>query len=60
MSNVWISLFLAAGAAAWMYSKMGRRIGYGNDQSVWTIVAVTFVLVFAFAYTLLRFVLNLN
>lgn len=60
MSNTFISLFMAAGVAAWVYSKMGRRVGYGNNQSVWTIVAVTFVLVFAFFFTLLTFVVNIH
>lgn len=59
MSDVWISLFMAAGVAAWVYSKMGRRVGYGNSQNVWTLVGVSFVLVFAFFFTLLRYVINL-
>lgn len=60
MSNVLISLFLAAGAGAWAYAKLGRRVGYGNSQSVWLMVGVAFVLVFLFFITLLHYVIHLN
>jgi len=60
MSNTVISLMLAAGVAGWTYSKMGRRLGYSNAQSVWIVVAVAFVLVFVFLETLLHYVIHLN
>ena len=60
MSNWVIAFFLAAGAAGWTYSKMGKRIGYGNSQTVWGTIAVVFVLVFAFFVTLLHYVIHLN
>ena len=52
------SLLFAAGVAAFTYSKMGRRVGYGNQQNVWTIVGVSFVIALVFFYTLLAFVLH--
>jgi hypothetical protein len=52
------ALFFGAGAAAFVYTKMGRRIGYGNSQNVWLIVGVTFVLVTIVFYTLLAFVIK--
>jgi len=52
------SFFFAAGVAAFAYAKLGRRVGYGNQQSVWQIVAVSFVLALIFFYTLLAFVLH--
>jgi hypothetical protein len=44
----------AAGAAAFVYSKVGRRVGYGNNQSVWGVVTITFVIVFIFFLTVLH------
>jgi len=60
MSNVWISLFMAAGAAGWAYSKLGRRVGYGNTQNVWILTGAAFVFVFLFFITLLHYVLHLS
>ena len=42
-----------AGAAAFIYTKMGRRIGYGNEKNVWTVVGVTFVMTSIFFATIL-------
>lgn len=56
--NFFYSLLFAAGVAAFVYSKMGRRVGYGNQQSVWTIVGVSFVLALLFFYSLLAYVLH--
>ena len=52
------SLFFGAGVAAFAYTRMGRRVGYGNTANVWTIVGVVFVLTAIFFYTILKFVLN--
>jgi len=60
MSSALIAFFFAAGVAGWTYSKMGRRVGYGNTQNVTVIVAVAFVIAFLFFFTLLRFVLNMH
>ena len=60
MSDTLLSFFMAAGAAAFAYSKLGRRAGYGNTQSIWIIVGVSFVLTFLFFITLLKFVLHLH
>ena len=51
------SLFFGAGIAGVAYSKMGKRVGYGNQANVWMIVGVVFVLVTAFFYTVLEFLL---
>ena len=47
------SLFFGAGVAAFVYSKMGRRVGYGNTQNVTTIVLITFVLTTIVFYTIM-------
>lgn len=60
MSDSLISLFLAAGVSGWVYSKMASRVGAGNDKTLWTIVGVCFVFVFAFVWTLLHFVIHLH
>lgn len=58
MGNLLISLILAAGVAGFVYSKMGRRIGYGNEAMVWKMTLGALVVAFFVIYTLLRFVLN--
>lgn len=60
MSNFIIALFLAAGASAFMYTKSGARLGYGNAQKVWGMVALTFVLVFLVVIILLKTLVHLN
>lgn len=60
MSNVLLSLMMAAGIAAFVYSKMGPRLGYGNSQNVWVVVGVCFALVFLVMITLLKYVIKLN
>ena len=47
------SLFFGAGVAAFIYSKMARRTGSGNEKSLFTIVGVVFVLVTIVFYTVL-------
>ncbi|HET9174224.1 MAG TPA: hypothetical protein VFN56_02985 [Candidatus Saccharimonadales bacterium] len=60
MSNSLLALMLAAGVSGWVYSKMVRRFGEGNTKSLWTIIAVCFVLVFAFFWTFTRYVIHLH
>ncbi|HEX4773897.1 MAG TPA: hypothetical protein VH234_00035 [Candidatus Saccharimonadales bacterium] len=52
------SLFLGAGLAGFTYSRMGRRVGYGNTANVWTVVGVVFVIAAIVFYTVLKFILN--
>jgi hypothetical protein len=58
--NFLVSFFFGAGVAAFTYSKLGRRIGYGNQKDVWLIVGVAFVLSLIFFYTLMTFVLHIH
>jgi hypothetical protein len=52
------SLFFGAGVAAFSYTRIGRRAGYGNTQNVAIVTGVIFVLATGFFYTILKFVLN--
>ena len=45
------SIFFGAGVAAIAYTQLGKRVGYGNQANVWTIVGVVFVLVTIFFFT---------
>jgi hypothetical protein len=54
------SFFFSLGIAGFAYTKMGRRVGYGNAQSVWMLVAIAFVVSLIFFYTLTTFVLHLQ
>jgi hypothetical protein len=52
------SVFFGAGVAAFAYSRMGKRVGYGNPANVWMIVGVVFVITTIFFLTILKFVIN--
>jgi len=53
------SVFFGAGVASFAYTRMGRRVGYGNTQNVTLVVGIIFVLTAAFFYTVLKFILNI-
>jgi len=53
MSPIMLSIILSAGVGALVYSQIGKRIGYGNTQRVWTLVLGAFV--FAFIILMLTF-----
>lgn len=48
------AIFFGAGAGAFMYTKMGRRLGYGNAQNVWLVTGVSFVIGTIVFYTILN------
>ena len=52
------SIFFGAGVAAWVYSKLGRRIGYGNTQHIWVTVGVVFLLATAVFYSVFALLLT--
>ena len=54
-----LSLLVAAGVGGFAYSKLGRRVGYGNTKEVWIIVAVAFVLSYFFVFSLTHFLLHI-
>lgn len=60
MGNVLTSLFIAAGLAGLAYSKLGRRVGYGNSSSVWALVGIVFGLSFLVMIILLNTLVDLN
>jgi len=47
------SIFFGAGLAAFVYTKMSRRTGYGNAKPAWTITGVVFVIGTLFFYSIL-------
>ena len=51
--NLLFAIFFGAGVAAFAYSRMGRRVGYGNSANVWTVVGVVFVITTIMFYTIL-------
>jgi hypothetical protein len=53
------SVFFGAGVAAFAYTKVGRRVGYGNTQNVTLAVGAIFILVTAFFFTVLAFILHI-
>lgn len=48
-----ISAAFGAGVAAFAYSKLGRRVGYDNTQSIWVLIGVFFVIATAFFYSVI-------
>lgn len=47
------AIFFGAGVAAIAYTRLGRRVGYGNTQNVWTVVGVIFIITTIIFYTIL-------
>lgn len=45
------AIFFGAGVATFAYTTLGRRVGYGNSNYVWTIVGVVFVVTTIVFYT---------
>lgn len=53
------SIFFGAGAAAFVYTKMGSRLGYGNAQNVWVVTGVSFLIATIIFYTIFASVRSL-
>lgn len=51
--NLLFALFFGAGFTAWCYSRIGRRIGYGNTQNIFVTLAVIFVISTVVFFTIL-------
>jgi hypothetical protein len=60
MKNFWIAIAFSAGFTALIYSKFGRRIGYGNPQAIWTVMGIVAFMSFVFLYTMFVYVLHLT
>jgi len=58
MNNALYAFFFGLGVAGFVYSRMGRRIGYGNTQNVWVIVGISFVMATFFFYSLVAWVIH--
>jgi hypothetical protein len=52
------SLFFGAGVAAFAYTRVGRRVGYGNTQNVTVAIGAIFVITTAFFFVILAFLLH--
>jgi len=52
MSGVVVAFMFAAGVTAWVYAKIDRRDG-GNMQSSIIVAAITFILTFAVALSIM-------
>lgn len=58
--NLLYAIFFGAGAAAFVYAKFGRRLGYANSQNQMIVAGVVFVISSIFFYTILAFILPQN
>lgn len=56
--NFLYAIFFGAGVAGFAYTRLGRRVGYGNSQNVWLITGVAFVIATAVFYTIFAYILN--
>lgn len=50
--NLLYSIFFGAGVAGLAYTYLGKRVGYGNSQNVWTVVGVVFIIATIIFFTL--------
>lgn len=51
--NFLYSMFFGAGVTAFLYTRIGRRAGYGNTRDVTIIMSVIFVLSTAFFFSII-------
>lgn len=58
MTNLLYAIFFGAGVAAFAYTRLGRRIGYGNSTNVWTSIGVIFLISTAIFYTVFSYILS--
>jgi hypothetical protein len=57
--NLLYSIFFGGGVAGFAYTRIGRRVGYGNTQNVTVTIGVIFVLSTAVFFTVLTTLFNL-
>jgi hypothetical protein len=60
MSNFLVSLFFAAGVAGWAWAQLARRSGNANPGSTIIAAGGAGLIAFIFAFTLLKYVLNIS
>ncbi len=60
MKNFWIALAFSIGFSGVVYAKFGKRIGYGNPKTVWTVIGIIGFMSFLFMYTMFVYVLHLE
>lgn len=58
--NLLISIAFGAGVAAFAYSKLGRRVGYDNTQSIWVLIGVFFIIATVFFYSIVALLIPQN
>lgn len=58
MNNALYSLYFGLGVAAFVYSRLGRHIGYGNSKNVWLITGLSLLMALFFAYSFLTWVIH--
>jgi hypothetical protein len=60
LSDGAIGLFIAAACATVAYTKIGKRMGYDDNQRIVTMVCIIFVFSFIISYTLIKYVLRIS
>lgn len=60
MNNALYSLYFGLGIAAFVYSRLGRRLGYGNSKNVWLVVGGSLLMAMFFAYSFLAWVIHFH
>lgn len=60
MNTALASIMFAAGVAAFVWTKVGRRTGNGDPKTVYLTAGLAGVASFVVFFTLLKFVLNVN
>lgn len=58
MNHVLVAIFFGAGVGGWVYSKLARHTGGGNQQSAYIGAGVTALLAFILMLTLANTILK--
>ena len=58
MHNFYLAFVFGLGMGAFVYTKLGRRIGYGNSQGVWKLVIASFIFTTFIVFSFLTWVVH--
>ncbi len=59
MTSVLASIMFGAGVAAWVYAKLARSVGAGNQQNAFIGGGIAGLVAFIFFFTLFKYVLDI-
>lgn len=60
MTGTWVAALFAIGVGGWIYTKLARQTGRGNEKSAYIGALVAALVVFLFFFTFFKYILPLG